>query len=97
MKPASVVGSEFRKLEVNHRPFLIIFYRTAVTMGRGIRRLVSLFESLETIVTEADNRLQAEVDGQERPPPTTDEETEAHEASVVCPVEFRVKLSKLTG
>jgi hypothetical protein len=55
-------------------------------MGRGIRRLISLFESLEMIIAEADNRLQAEADGQELSPPTTDEEVEAHEASVVCPV-----------
>jgi hypothetical protein len=48
-------------------------------MGRGIRRLISLFESLEAIINEADHRLQAEADGvlQE---PTTDEEVEAHEA-----------------
>jgi hypothetical protein len=44
-------------------------------MGRGIRRLVSLFEPLEAIIHEADNRLQAEADGG-----TTDEEGEAHEA-----------------
>lgn len=49
-------------------------------MGRGIRRLISLFEPLETIITEADNRLQAEVDGREPPEPTTNEEVEAHEA-----------------
>ena len=55
-------------------------------MGRGIRRLISLFEPLEAIINEADSRLQAEADGQELSPPTTDEEVEAHEASVVCPV-----------
>jgi len=55
-------------------------------MGRGIRRLISLFESLETIITEADDRIQGEADGQELSPPTTDEEVEAHEASVVCSV-----------
>ncbi len=55
-------------------------------MGRGIRRLISLFEPLEAIINEADSRLQAEADGQELLPPTTDEEVEAHEASVVCPV-----------
>jgi len=49
-------------------------------MGRGIRRLISLFESLETIINEADNRLQAEADGQEPPEPTNDEEVEAREA-----------------
>ncbi len=38
------------------------------------------------IVAEADNHLQAEADGQELLPPTTDEEIEAYEASVVCPV-----------
>jgi hypothetical protein len=55
-------------------------------MGRGIRRLISLFESLEMIIAEADNRLQAEADGQELSPPMTDEEIDVHEASVVCPV-----------
>ena len=55
-------------------------------MGRGIRRLISLFESLEMIIAEADNRLQAEADGQELSPLTTNEEIEAHESSVVCPV-----------
>jgi hypothetical protein len=51
-------------------------------MGRGIRRLISLFESLEAIINEADNRLQAEADGRVTVPmePTTDEEIEAHEA-----------------
>lgn len=63
-------------------------------MGRGIRRLVSLFDSLETIINEADNRLQAEADGQELSPPTTDEEVEAHEAYVVC---FKVMFSTPTG
>jgi hypothetical protein len=48
-------------------------------MGRGIRRLISLFESLESIMNEADNRLQAEADGQERSEPTTDEEIEENE------------------
>ncbi len=48
-------------------------------MGRGIRRLISLFESLEAIINEADNRLQAEADGRVTVP-TTDEEIEAHEA-----------------
>jgi hypothetical protein len=49
-------------------------------MGRGIRCLVSLFESLELIINEADNRLQAEADDQERPEPTTNEEIEENEA-----------------
>lgn len=48
-------------------------------MGRGIRHLMSLFESLEAIINEADNRLQAEADGVAQEP-TTDEEIEAHEA-----------------
>jgi hypothetical protein len=55
-------------------------------MGRGIRRLISLFELLEVIIIEADNRLQAEADGQEASPLVTgasDEEVEAHEAYVV--------------
>ncbi len=38
------------------------------------------------MIAEADNCLQAEADGQELSPPTTDEEVEAHEASVVSPV-----------
>jgi len=49
-------------------------------MARGIRRLISLFESLEAIINEVDNRLQAEADGQDPPEPTTDEEVEAHDA-----------------
>ena len=52
-------------------------------MGCGIRRLISLFELLEAIIIEADNRLQAEADGQEPSPLATDEEVEAHEAYVV--------------
>ena len=51
-------------------------------MGRGIRWLISLFESLEAIINEADNRLQAEADGQEPPEPTDNEEVETHEAWV---------------
>ena len=47
-------------------------------MGRGIRRLISLFESLEAIINEADHCLQAEADGDPQEP-TTDEEDEAHE------------------
>ena len=49
-------------------------------MGHGIRRLISLFESLEAIINEADNRLQAEADGSVTMEPTTDEEIEVHEA-----------------
>jgi len=49
-------------------------------MGRGIRRLVSLFESLELIINEANNHLQAEADDQEPPDPTTNEEIEEQEA-----------------
>ena len=52
-------------------------------MGRGIRRLVSLFDTLETIIHEADNRLQAEADGEDLSPPATEEEVEAHEVYVV--------------
>jgi hypothetical protein len=52
-------------------------------MGRGIRRLISLFEPLEAIINEADNHLQAKADGRESPEPTTEEEAEAHEAYVV--------------
>ena len=48
-------------------------------MGRGIRCLIALFESLEAIINEADNRLQAEAD-EDPQEPTTDEEIEAHEA-----------------
>ena len=49
----------FRFTAIRIIPF---YYRTVVTMGRGIRRLVSLFESLELIINEANNRLQAEAD-----------------------------------
>ena len=51
-------------------------------MGRGIRRLISLFEPLEAIINEADNRLQAETDGPDPPDPpdATDEDVEAHES-----------------
>jgi len=49
-------------------------------MGRGIRRLISLFEPLETIINEADNCLQLEADGQEPPLPTTEDEVEEQEA-----------------
>jgi len=48
-------------------------------MGRGIRRLISLFEPLEAIINEADNRLQAEADSPD-PPDATDEDVEAHES-----------------
>lgn len=68
-------------------------------MGRGIRRLISLFDSLEAIINEADNRLQAEADGQETLPLATaasDEEVEAHEAYVVWWSCFKV-VFKLTG
>ena len=61
----------------------VIFYRTAITMGRGIRRLISLFEPLETIINEANDRLQAEVDGREPLEPTTNEEAEAREAYAI--------------
>jgi hypothetical protein len=52
-------------------------------MGHGIRHLISLFESLDAIINEADNHLQAEADGQEPPEPTTDEEGDAHEVYLV--------------
>ena len=52
-------------------------------MGQGIRHLISLFEPLEMIINEANNRLQAEADGQEPPEPTTDEEVEAHEVYAI--------------
>ncbi len=50
-------------------------------MGRGVRRLISLFESLKAIINEADNHLQAEADGVAQEP-TTDEEIETHH--VMC-------------
>ncbi len=50
-------------------------------MGRGIRRLISLFDSLEAIINEADNRLQAEADGAAQEP-TTDEEIEVYETYI---------------
>ena len=42
-------------------------------MGCGIRRLVSLFESLDTIINKADNHLQAEVDSRVPLRSTTDD------------------------
>ena len=56
------------------------FYSTTITMGRGIRRLVSLFESVDGIINEADRRIQAEADGHEPIVPTTDEEIEEQDA-----------------
>jgi hypothetical protein len=56
------------------------FDSTTVTMGRGIRRLISLFESVDEIINEADRRIQAESDGHEPVVPTTDEESEEQEA-----------------
>ena len=52
-------------------------------MGRGIRRLISLFDSLETTINEADNRLQAEADGRGAREPATDEEIEVYEVWVI--------------
>jgi hypothetical protein len=52
-------------------------------MGRGIRRLISLFDSLEAIINEADNRLQAEADARAAQEPTTDEDIEVYETYVV--------------
>jgi hypothetical protein len=49
-------------------------------MGRGIRRLISLFESVDGIINEADRRIQAEADGHEPIAPTTDAEIEEQEA-----------------
>ena len=49
-------------------------------MGRGIRRLVSLFESVDGIINEADRRIQAEADGHEPIVPTTDDEIEERDA-----------------
>jgi len=63
------------------------FYSTTVTMGRGIRRLVSLFESVDGIISEADRRIQAEADGHEPIVPTADveiEEQEAYACSLNC-------------
>jgi hypothetical protein len=56
------------------------FYSTTVTTGRGIRRLISLFESVDGIINEADRRIQAEADGHEPIAPTTDAEIEEQEA-----------------
>lgn len=44
------------------------------TMGRGIRRLVSLFEPVDDIITEADFRIQ---NGSQLPEPHTADEIEA--------------------
>jgi len=49
-------------------------------MGRGIRRLVSLFESVDGIIIEADRHIQAEADGHEHIVPTTDEKIEEQDA-----------------
>jgi hypothetical protein len=46
-------------------------------MGRGIRRLVSLFEPIDAIVAKADYRLQVEKDGSQFPQPYTDDQVEA--------------------
>lgn len=43
-------------------------------MGRGIRRLVSLFEPVDDIITEADFRIQ---NGSQLPEPHTADEIEA--------------------
>ena len=51
--------------------------RTTITMGRGIRRLVSLFEPIDAIVAEADYHLQVEKDGSQFPQPYTDDQVEA--------------------
>lgn len=56
------------------------FDSTTITMGHGIRRLVSLFESVDGIINEADRRIQAEADGHEPIVPTTDEEIEERDA-----------------
>jgi len=45
-------------------------------MGRGIRRLVVLFESIDDLVTEADNRYVAESEGTSIVEPVLDEEIE---------------------
>ncbi len=43
-------------------------------MGRGIRRLVSLFEPIDAIIAEADYRIQVENDGSQVPEPITEEQ-----------------------
>lgn len=45
-------------------------------MGRGIRRLVSLFQPIDALVAEADYRIQVENDGSQFPSPITDEDVE---------------------
>ena len=75
------VQREFRKFyPTTMRLGLRGFYSTTITMGRGIRRLVSLFESVDGIINEADRRVQAEADGHEPIVPTTDEEIEEQDA-----------------
>ena len=75
------VQREFRKFYPTTMLFgLRGFDSTTVTMGRGIRRLVSLFESVDGIINEADRRIQAEADGHEPIVPTTDEEIEERDA-----------------
>lgn len=46
-------------------------------MGRGIRRLVSLFEPIDNIIAEADYRIQVENDGSQFPEPCNANEREA--------------------
>ncbi len=46
-------------------------------MGRGIRRLVSLFEHIDNIIAEADHRIQVEHHGSQVPEPSNEEEMEA--------------------
>ncbi len=45
-------------------------------MGRGIWRLVSLFESIDSIIAEADYRIQVEADGSQFPGSITVEDVE---------------------
>ena len=62
--------------------FGLSFYSTTVTMGHGIRRLISLFESVDGIINEADRRIQVEADsgGHEPIVPTTDEQIAEQDA-----------------
>ena len=80
-KPNVGVRREFRKsYPTTKLSGLRDFDSTTVTMGHGIRRLISLFESVDEIINEADRRIQAEADGHEPVVPTTDEESEEQDA-----------------
>lgn len=62
---------------VIHNPLPNNCGSTTTATGRGIRRLVSLFEPIDSIIAEADYRIQVENDGSQFPLPCNAEEVEA--------------------